>query len=255
MSIEMQGHRCAVIAHPREFICASEIPGVLSISFPPEPDLRVRRVVTRSRARRTYKCPSWKMDRMIEAESLNEMVATRLYDLDPEVISFHEQALAIRYVINNEVRSHVPDFVVRRSDEIGLDEIKDAADEQDPNIAERTEILTPLLARLGLTYRVRFVDKEIYKPEIRLIRALLKLGRSEVTEIERERANRLFRSRPDVTWGDIVSGSLGARGQRVIARLILEGSIQAGNERGPLSATSPLLVRRSSESYPDLWAA
>lgn len=255
MSFELQRQCSAAIAHPREFILASEIPGLLSISFPPEPELRVRRVVTRSRARRTYKCPSWKMGRMIQAESLNEVVAVRLYDLDPTVISFHEQALAIHYVLNGEVCSHVPDYVVKRSDMTGIDEIKDEADKKNPDLAQRTKILTPLLARLGLTYRVRFVNKDLYKSEVILARALLKIGRTEITEIERERASRLFRSRPDVTWGDIVSGALGERGQRVVARLILEGSIHAGDKRGPLSASSPLLVRTSSDSHPDLWAA
>lgn len=255
MSFELQGSRSAAISHPREFILASEIPGVLSISFPQAPALRVRRVVTRSRARRTYKCPSWKMDRMIQAESLNEVVATRLYDLDPTVTSFHEQALVIRYRFTDELRSHVPDFVVRRGEAVEIDEVKDQADRNDPELAQRTEALTPLLARLGLRYRVRFINKDSHRSSVQLMRRLLWLGHTEVSTIERERADRFFSSRPEISWGDIVSGAIGERGPQIAARLILEGSINLGSGSGPLSADSSLAISKKREPYPDLWAA
>ncbi len=255
MPFELQGHRSAANSHPRDFIRASEIPGVLSISFPLEPDLRVRRVVTRSRARRTYKCPSWKMDRMIHAESQNEVVATRLYDLDPAVSSFHEQALVIRYRFEDELRSHIPDFVVRRGEAVEIDEIKDEIDQQDQELKQRTDILTPLLAQLGLKYRVRFVNKRAQETNVQLMRRLLWLGHSEISTIEREQADRLFLKRSEISWGEINGGALGERGLQIAARLVLEGSIHLGNGSGPLSADSSLSVSRNQKSYPDLWAA
>src|SRR5215813_8651303 len=44
-----------------------------------------RNVVTRSRVRPTGKYPSWKMERMLEWESRNELHAFRLLDCDPSV--------------------------------------------------------------------------------------------------------------------------------------------------------------------------
>ena len=107
MLYEIQGRRCAAVVLPEQFISAYEVPNVLVLRFPTEGRLRVRNVVTRSRERQTIKYPSWKIDRMVQCESLNELLAARIYDCDPSVVSFHEQAIAIQYVIDGEVRIHV----------------------------------------------------------------------------------------------------------------------------------------------------
>ena len=64
---------------------------VLRIAFSSPEQVRSRRIVTRSRFRPTGKYPSWKMERMLQWESLNELNAFRLLDCDPRVTLFSEQ--------------------------------------------------------------------------------------------------------------------------------------------------------------------
>ena len=86
--------------------------GCLEIISPDLNQMRARRVVSRSRSRPTGKYPSWKMGRMVEWESHNELNAFRLLDADPDASAFHEQPLSIRYTLCGEVRLHVPDVLV-----------------------------------------------------------------------------------------------------------------------------------------------
>lgn len=255
MSFEIQGRRRECVEEPRQFIIEPDWPGVLHLCFPPPGEMRVRKVVTRSRARQTKKYPSWKMDRMIESESDNELVAARIYDLDPDVVSFHEQAIAIHYWMNGDERLHVPDFVVRRTTCIDIDEIKDKRDLEDPDVFARTNHLTPLLARLGLRYRVRFIDKDRYQPTLSFCRSVLKFGRSDIGLTEREAARRLFAAQSDLTWGDITGGCLGARSRNIAARLLLEGEIDADDYRRPLRPHTRLHSTREAKGRFDLWAA
>lgn len=60
---------------------------ILEIAFPPEGTVRARRIVSRSRARPTGKYPSWKMGRMIQWESTNELNAYRLLDANPAALT------------------------------------------------------------------------------------------------------------------------------------------------------------------------
>lgn len=255
MSFEIQGRRRDRVHEPRQFIVESEIQDILSIRFPRPGELRVRKIVTRSRARRTQKYPSWKMDRMIQCESGNELVAARIYDLDSNVVSFHEQALAIRYRMADEEREHVPDFVVRASDGVYVDEIKDHRDRGNPEIIARTSFLTPLLARLGLKYRVRFVEKSRYQNTLGFCRSVLRFGRSDISQVEREAARRLFNSSPSLTWGDMKSGRIGERSRHIAARLILEGEICVEEHDRPLQKTSRLFTTKGAKGQFDLWAA
>ena len=64
---------------------------ILRIVFSSAEQVRSRRVVTRSRFRPTGKYPSWKMERMLQWESMNELNAFRLLDCDPRVAVFTEQ--------------------------------------------------------------------------------------------------------------------------------------------------------------------
>ena len=61
---------------------------VLRIVFSSPEHVCFRRVVTRSRFRPTGKYPSWKMERMLQWESMNELNAFRLLDCDPRVTVF-----------------------------------------------------------------------------------------------------------------------------------------------------------------------
>jgi serine/threonine protein kinase len=75
---------------------------VLRIAFSSPERVCSRRVVTRSRFRPTGKYPSWKMERMLQWESMNELNAFRLLDCDPRGTAFSEQPYEIVYFDGTE---------------------------------------------------------------------------------------------------------------------------------------------------------
>lgn len=81
---------------------------ISNIVFPKPGQLRSRKVVSRSRARPTGKYPSWKMRRMVQWESENELNAFRLLDCDPDVTRFHEQPCEVMYVLGGQRTSYGP---------------------------------------------------------------------------------------------------------------------------------------------------
>ena len=69
----------------------------IQVFFPDRGKLRSRKVVTRSRARKTGKIPSWKMGRMLQWESKNERLVFRILDGDATVTALFEQPLTVCY--------------------------------------------------------------------------------------------------------------------------------------------------------------
>lgn len=125
---------------------------VISLVFP-EPGQLARKVISRSKQRPTFKYPSWKMGRMIHAESHNELNAFRLLDANPEVKAFQEQPLTIHYILNGEDHLHYPDILVTVQGK-ELWEVKPKKEATSEEIAERTAFLTKHLPDLGYTYRM-----------------------------------------------------------------------------------------------------
>lgn len=196
---------------------------VLEIIFPNEGKTRARRVVSRSRARSTGKYPSWKMGRMVQWESINELNAFRLLDADPAAINFHEQPLAIQFVLNGEQHVHYPDILVQYRTTRELWEVKPAVHADKLECVERTRLLERLLPPLGFTYRLVLAEELAREPRMNTVSTILRLGRQQIHLIDRERIRQLL-SATRLTWGDI-KGALGANGCHRICRLILEGAI------------------------------
>ena len=160
---------------------------VQSVSFASPHQVRSRKVVTRSRARSTGKYPSWKMGRMLQWESTNELNAFRLLDCDAQVRAFSEQPCEIKFVHDGTLRSHFPDLLVELEGKRELWEVKTEAEATRAEISERTALLTKGLAAWGYTYRVVFARDLLREP--RLSNALLLLhhgSRCAVTISERE---------------------------------------------------------------------
>jgi TnsA endonuclease-like protein len=112
--------------------------------------MRVRTVVTRSRARSTGKYPSWKMGRMVQWESPAELNACRLLDADPAVTAFYEQPLEITYSLDGEVHRHYPDILVLVPNRSELWKIKSEAAR--PETVRRTELMRRALTAYGYTF-------------------------------------------------------------------------------------------------------
>ena len=150
---------------------------VLRIAFSSPEQVRSRRVVTRSRFRPTGKYPSWKMGRMMQWESMNELHAFRLLDSDPRVTVFTEQPCEIVYVDGTETRRHYPDIYAEVDSNRELWEVKAECEAVQGEVSTRTELLTSGLKRYGFTYRV-VLDHELAKqPRLDNAKTLLRYGR------------------------------------------------------------------------------
>ena len=222
---------------------------VLEIISPEGGKIRSRTVVSRSRARGTGKYPSWKMGRMVQWESPNELNALRLLDADPEVKAFREQPLAIRFTVDGETHLHYPDLLVEwRNGCRELWEIKPATEAARPQIFFRTQILDSALPRAGYTYRM--VVAETLKREPRLSNALtlLKHGRKPISDADRERARRLLLAAPAIRWASVMNGDLGLRGRAIVCRLALEGVLSFDREQELIATTLFASTTSSSPS-------
>ena len=200
---------------------------ILEVEFPVDGMLRSRKVVTRSRARATGKYPSWKMGRMIQWESQNELNAFRLLDATPAVHAFHEQPLALKYLLNGEVRRHYPDVLVEWGSSRELWEIKTTAEAAQPEFAERTRVLEALLPELGFSYKLVVAEELAKQPRLNNVLLLLKYGRPPVDAMDREKLRLVLVETGGVAWHSALDGSLGQSGRELLARLTLEGELVA----------------------------
>jgi hypothetical protein len=159
---------------------------IISIELPKEGKLRSRTVVSRSRARPTGKYPSWKMGRMIQWESGNELNACRLLDANPGVISYFEQPLVIRYIQDDILHLHYPDTLVQWQDHHELWEIKTASDAVKSENIQRTQLLETALPKLGYRYRLIIAEDLAREPRLSNSLILLKFGRNPVSILAEE---------------------------------------------------------------------
>jgi hypothetical protein len=204
---------------------ASHRGAILEIEYPKGGRLRSRKVVTRSRARSTGKYPSWKMGRMIQWESPNELNAFRLLDASPDVLSYREQPLAIRYVLCGEERIHYPDILVVRANARELWEVKPAGEAIRERNAERTRLLEAALPNYGFTYRMVVAEDLAAQPRMENVLALLKHGRKAIDVVQREQVRRAFLTSPVIQWHNATNGDLGPNGFASLCRLVLEGVV------------------------------
>ena len=200
------------------------VPGIIAIEFPEA--IRSRKVVTRSRARPTGKFPSWKMGRMLQWESIAELNAMRLLDVDFSVRSFAEQPVVVRYVLNGESRTHYPDLLVERDNGLKeLWEVKPAKDAAREEVAERTALLQAALPTYGYEYRLLYAEDLRRQPRLSNVLEILKWGHGPISALDRERVRAMLTQLPAVTWRDAASGALGRSGRHLLCRLVLEGML------------------------------
>lgn len=195
------------------------------ITFPEAGTLRSRRVVSRSRSRPTGKYPSWKMARMVQWESHNELNAYRLLDASPLVKSFREQPAEIRYVLDGEERRHYPDTLVELQDSKEFWEIKPRREAFSPDVVRRTELLTHTLPGKGYAYRMVLAEDLARQPRLDNVLTILKFGRPAIDPVDRERVRVAFSHGGELTWNDAISSERGRNARNVVCRLLLEGAL------------------------------
>lgn len=157
-------------------------------------------------------------------ESLHELLAFRLLDADPRVISFTEQPLTVIYVLDGVMRKHYPDIMVATINSKELWEVKTEEEANEPETVQRTALMEAGLPNFGFDYRV--VTPTSLSSEVEHANALviLRRGRASVSALARERIRRVAQIVNPITWGDIHAGLLGENGVAEMSRLILEGA-------------------------------
>src|SRR5271157_3271879 len=198
---------------------------ILRIVFASAEQVRSRRVVTRSRFRPTGKYPSWKMERMLQWESMNELNAFRLLDCDPRVTVFAEQPCEIVYVDGAETRHHYPDIYAEVDSNRELWEVKTEGEASQSEGSTRTELLTSSLLEYGFTYRV-VLDHELAKqPRLDNAKTLLRYGRRTASDDEREYVRLVLESKGHLSWSELCDGAFGTHSREIVCRLVLEGGL------------------------------
>lgn len=232
-------------AKPHKAVVGAPPNAIIAIEYPSDSGTRIRRVVTRSRARPTGKYPSWKMGRMIQWESHNELNAYRLLDANPAVRAFAEQPLAVHYYLDGEQHVHYPDTLVELSTSRELWEIKPASEAITPENISRTKLMTEALPHHGFTYRIVLAEDLRREPRLSNALTLLKYGRQPVGALEREQLRLLLEKSEGLRWGNASNGDLGPRGRFILARLVLEGQLNIDFEL-PLSPLSKITANSDS---------
>jgi hypothetical protein len=199
---------------------------VTGIFFPPEDQLRSRKVVSRSNSRPTIKYPSWKNQRMIQCESVYELNACFLLDSDNSVIGFHEQPCRIDYITPKAKRSHYPDFLVEKSNGTKeFWEVKADLEFEKEDVILREELLRGLLPDLGYEYRL--VCGKSMRSGFRLKNAhyLVRNGRTPLDMTVFNLALEYFTKYEACEWKDFSVFDDAIKNRLVLARLILEGYV------------------------------
>lgn len=202
----------------------------IEIIFPNGTQIRSRKVVSRSRARATGKFPSIKMNRMLQWESINELNAFRLLEVNPAVIKFREQPCELRYMLHDEARVHYPDILVHLNEGKEFWEIKASEEAKQRKVVERTKFLSQALPNYGYGYRVVLGEDLGRRVRLENIKSILAYGRKEVPALVREKVRQIFCRYPEIQLGELIEVSKKTIGRDEIFRLIRDGDLSCDLE-------------------------
>lgn len=163
------------------------------VVFPPPGQLRVRRIISRSRTIPTGKYPSVKLERWTHWESEVECNGQRLVDVCPAVSSFGEQPLTIHFEAGGQCHQHIPDLILSRADALPtLIEFKSDEDGRLEEARQRAALLAPCLCELGFNYRLVLgstIKRDAYLKNATWLR---KFAGKPLPLVHYERARRAF---------------------------------------------------------------
>jgi len=183
---------------------------------------------------------------MVHWESIHELNAYRLLDANPAVVSFCEQPLIIRFILNGKEHRHYPDVLVNLVATSELWEIKPDAEAADPRVIARTHFLKNELPQKGFSYHMVTGEDLGREPRLLNVLTLLKHGRRPISVVEREQVRLLLQGTNRITWNSALK-SLGHNRSRLLSRLFLEGEITCDIEQKLSPTTKFFSVKPSKE--------
>ena len=197
---------------------------IIRIIFAEAEKIRLRKVVTRSRARTTYSYWTWKLDREAQGESVNEVNGFILLDSDPHVAWFAEQCCEITYLDDSgDERSHYPDVLIKLDRDWLFWEVKTKADAQADEVSSRTDLMVRELPTLGFDYEIKLAEELARRPRFEIADRLRRFGKRPMTFLEREQLQQHLVREGSLTWGNACSGLYGRPGKEILCRAVLEG--------------------------------
>lgn len=194
---------------------------VLGISFA-LPNVPFRKIVKRSNQRATGKYTSLKTGTMIQWESIPERNTFRFLDACPSVVTYSSQSVRIEYVLNGEVKTHIPDILVKTTSSLEFWEVKTARFASEPDVEQRTQLLVSELPTRGYQYRMILAEDVALEPRFSTIATLLDYGRILIPTEEQAKILDEFAVSGPIFWGEVLENR---RRRDYVARLILDGKL------------------------------
>lgn len=235
----------------REIPCSPALSGggrplAVSLRFPVAPELRIRRLISRSAPRPVFKVPSVRLGRSVHCESQLEAELAELFDACPGLEFFGEQGAEIRYELGGETHRHIPDYYLKARNKRAFVEAK-----FNKTLTEtehrRTTLLRSALAPLGYDYFLVTESHTRQGAYLANARFLLRRGRMAVPEsFTTLLCSHLRHHRMEL--GEV----LGSPNLAHIAALALRGVISLPM-REAFVATTPIVLG-DGEGMPWAWA-
>ena len=172
-------------------------------------------------------------------ESIHELNAFRLLEVNPEVKTFQEQPCVIHYVLDGISYRHYPDILVQTQTAREIWEIKPIEEANKPEVISRTKFLEAALPDHGYQYRVLLGEDLGRKIRLDNIKALLDCNRLTIAPLVREKIRQIFSTVSTLTIGTLQECLQGEISQKEIYRLIIEGDLFCNMET-PFSSTTQL---------------
>lgn len=192
------------------------------------------------------KFPSLKMGKMVWWESQLERDYIFHLELDRAVISYEEQPLKIRYMLDREVHYYTPDFLVVRHGKKQIAEVKDeeSANSDDYKLLFRT--VAPLFLAEGYEFVV-VTEKNIrVQPLLSNIKLLHKYSRTVITYKHQLDTYAYFANSEECVLAEL-GGFLKSRGGsiQVVYALIYRGMLSIDLSK-PVNSQSTVRLAQTS---------
>jgi len=161
---------------------------------------------------------------MLQAESLLELNAFILHDIDPNITSYREQPAKIYFRQNGVTKTHYPDLLATTSNGHILKEIKSNREANDPDVLLRTKILQAYLPAQGYQYELLTESEIMSEPRLSNAKFIIKHAR---IKIPRNKKNWLINNLlkfDTLFWEELKNNK--HFGTQIICRLILEGVLE-----------------------------
>lgn len=160
------------------------------------------------------KFPSQKMGRMVMWESQIERDYIYLLEFDPEVISFEEQSVCVRYHDDRDGKIHryTPDFLVTRvGNRVQVVEVKDDKTAKSDDCRQLFQRVAPIIYREGYEFMVVTDSMIRAQPLLDNVKLLQKYSMIPISDSHLLSLNDILSNRENMPFGEIV-GLMGLRG-------------------------------------------